>query len=248
MQQTIRFIKSADGVRLAVATSGSGAPLVKSANWLSHLEFDWQSPVWRHWFRFLSAGRQLIRFDPRGCGLSDWDATDLSHDGAGRRSRGHHRRVGSRPLSAARAVAGRRGLHRIRRASSGACDAARAVWLLRRRLGAARRRSAPPRRGADRADPPGLGPGESGVSPAVRVAVHSGRERRAGALVQRPDAHDDAAGDRRAHSRIVRRDQRACAAAARARADAGRARARRRAHSVRAGPAARRRKFPARAS
>ncbi len=80
MQQTIRFIKSADGVRLAVATSGSGAPLVKSANWLSHLEFDWQSPVWRHWFRFLSAGRQLIRFDPRGCGLSDWNAQDLSHD------------------------------------------------------------------------------------------------------------------------------------------------------------------------
>jgi pimeloyl-ACP methyl ester carboxylesterase/DNA-binding CsgD family transcriptional regulator len=79
MQQTIRFVKSADGVRLAVATSGSGAPLVKSANWLSHLEFDWQSPVWRHWFRFLSTGRQLIRFDPRGCGLSDWDAEDLSH-------------------------------------------------------------------------------------------------------------------------------------------------------------------------
>ena len=80
MQQTIRFIKSVDGVRLAVATSGSGAPLVKSANWLSHLEFDWQSPVWRHWFRFLSAGRQLIRFDPRGCGLSDWNAQDLSHE------------------------------------------------------------------------------------------------------------------------------------------------------------------------
>ena len=80
MHQTIRFIKSSDGVRLAVATSGAGSPLVKSANWLSHLEFDWQSPVWRHWFRFLSAGRQLIRFDPRGCGLSDWDATDFSHD------------------------------------------------------------------------------------------------------------------------------------------------------------------------
>lgn len=79
MQQTIRFIKSADGTRLAVGTSGQGSPLMKSANWLSHLEFDWQSPVWRHWFRFLSAGRQLIRFDPRGCGLSDWDVADLSH-------------------------------------------------------------------------------------------------------------------------------------------------------------------------
>lgn len=80
MQQTIRFVKSSDGARLAVATSGDGPPLVKSANWLSHLEFDWQSPVWRHWFRFLSSGRQLIRFDPRGCGLSDWDAEDLSHN------------------------------------------------------------------------------------------------------------------------------------------------------------------------
>lgn len=79
MQQTIRFIKSSDGVRLAVATSGSGAPLIKSANWLSHLEFDWQSPVWRHWFRFLSDGRELVRFDPRGCGLSDWDVEDMSH-------------------------------------------------------------------------------------------------------------------------------------------------------------------------
>ena len=79
MQQTIHFIKSRDGVRLAVASSGSGPVLVKSANWLSHIEFDWQSPVWRHWFRFLSTGRRLLRFDPRGCGLSDWDAPDLSH-------------------------------------------------------------------------------------------------------------------------------------------------------------------------
>ncbi|HEX7115265.1 MAG TPA: alpha/beta fold hydrolase [Steroidobacter sp.] len=79
MQQTIRFVRSRDGVRLAVASSGRGPPLVKSANWLSHLEFDWHSPVWRHWFRFLSDGRELIRFDPRGCGLSDWKVEDLSH-------------------------------------------------------------------------------------------------------------------------------------------------------------------------
>ena len=78
MQQTIRFVKAPDGARLAVGTSGRGQPLVKSANWLSHLEFDWQSPVWRHWFSFLSAGHQLIRYDPRGCGLSDWEVEDLS--------------------------------------------------------------------------------------------------------------------------------------------------------------------------
>lgn len=80
MQQTIRFVKAADGVRLAVGVSGRGQPLVKSANWLSHLEFDWQSPVWRHWFQFLSAGHQLIRYDPRGCGLSDWEVENLSQE------------------------------------------------------------------------------------------------------------------------------------------------------------------------
>ena len=80
MQQTIRFVKAPDGVRLAVGVSGSGSPLVKSANWLSHLEFDWQSPVWRHWFLFLSESHQLIRYDPRGCGLSDWDVEDLSQE------------------------------------------------------------------------------------------------------------------------------------------------------------------------
>jgi pimeloyl-ACP methyl ester carboxylesterase/DNA-binding CsgD family transcriptional regulator len=80
MQQTIRFVKAADGARLAIGVSGSGQPLVKSANWLSHLEFDWQSPVWRHWFQFLSAGHQLIRYDPRGCGLSDWEVENLSQD------------------------------------------------------------------------------------------------------------------------------------------------------------------------
>ena len=80
MQQTIRFVKAPDGVRLAVGVSGTGPPLVKSANWLSHLEFDWQSPVWRHWFQFLSESHQLIRYDPRGCGLSDWEVEDLSQE------------------------------------------------------------------------------------------------------------------------------------------------------------------------
>lgn len=80
MDQTIRFTKSSDGVRLAYARSGSGEPIVKAANWLSHLEFDWQSPVWRHWFTFLSSRHSLLRYDARGCGLSDWTVTDLSLD------------------------------------------------------------------------------------------------------------------------------------------------------------------------
>jgi pimeloyl-ACP methyl ester carboxylesterase/DNA-binding CsgD family transcriptional regulator len=78
VNQTIRFTRSADQVRIAYAECGSGPPIVKAANWLSHLEFDWQSPVWRHWFGFLSKHNRLIRYDQRGCGLSDWEAEDLS--------------------------------------------------------------------------------------------------------------------------------------------------------------------------
>jgi len=70
--QQIRFLKSPDGTSLAYAVSGQGMPLVKAANWLSHLEFDHQSPVWLHWWRELSARYYLVRYDVRGCGLSDW--------------------------------------------------------------------------------------------------------------------------------------------------------------------------------
>jgi pimeloyl-ACP methyl ester carboxylesterase/DNA-binding CsgD family transcriptional regulator len=80
MEQTIRFATSADGVRIAYAESGAGKPIVKAPNWLSHLEFDWQSPVWRHWFEFFSTGRRLLRLDSRGCGLSDWTVPDVSLD------------------------------------------------------------------------------------------------------------------------------------------------------------------------
>jgi pimeloyl-ACP methyl ester carboxylesterase/DNA-binding SARP family transcriptional activator len=78
LRQDIRFCTAEDGVRIAYATAGSGPPIVKTANWLNHLEFDWESPVWRHFFRALIAGRRLVRYDSRGNGLSDWDAPDLS--------------------------------------------------------------------------------------------------------------------------------------------------------------------------
>ena len=78
--QDIRFCASSDGVGIAYATVGRGPPLVKAANWLSHLEFDWESPVWRHWFSTLSRDRALLRYDQRGCGLSDRNAENLSFD------------------------------------------------------------------------------------------------------------------------------------------------------------------------
>lgn len=77
MSQTIRFCRTADGTRLAYAAHGSGPPLVKASNWLTHLEFDWESPVWRHWMSGLAQGRTLIRYDERGGGLSDRDPREL---------------------------------------------------------------------------------------------------------------------------------------------------------------------------
>ena len=80
MEQEIRFCTAADGVRLAYATAGSGPPLVKAANYLTHLEHDWRGPVWRHWLEGLAAEHTLLRYDERGCGLSDWDVSDFSLD------------------------------------------------------------------------------------------------------------------------------------------------------------------------
>ena len=79
-KQDIRFCVTADGVRIAFASSGKGPPLVKCANWLNHLEFDWQSPVWRHLMRELSSEFRLIRYDERGNGLSDWKVEDFSYE------------------------------------------------------------------------------------------------------------------------------------------------------------------------
>ena len=75
--QDVRFCRSADGTRIAYAVHGCGPPLVLAACWLSHLEFDWQSPVWRHFLLDLGRVATVIRYDERGNGMSDWDVTDF---------------------------------------------------------------------------------------------------------------------------------------------------------------------------
>lgn len=79
-EQRIRFCTARDGVRIAYATSGTGPPLVKPANWMTHLDYDWESPVWGPWLRALSTEHTLIRYDERGNGLSDRDVDDLSFE------------------------------------------------------------------------------------------------------------------------------------------------------------------------
>jgi DNA-binding winged helix-turn-helix (wHTH) protein/pimeloyl-ACP methyl ester carboxylesterase len=78
--QEVTFCRTPDGVNLAIATSGSGIPVVKAANWLNHIEFDWQSPVWSPLLNLLSEQFRLIRYDERATGLSDWDAEDISFE------------------------------------------------------------------------------------------------------------------------------------------------------------------------
>jgi class 3 adenylate cyclase len=80
LRQEIRYCRAPDGVRLAWARVGAGPPLVRAANWLTHLEYDWQSPLRRGAVQGLSRRHTLIRYDPRGCGLSDWDVDELSLD------------------------------------------------------------------------------------------------------------------------------------------------------------------------
>lgn len=79
-RQAIQFCTAPDGTRIAYAAVGEGSPLVKTGHWLTHLEYDWTSPIWRPQLHALSASHRLIRYDARGNGLSDWDVPDFSFD------------------------------------------------------------------------------------------------------------------------------------------------------------------------
>lgn len=76
--QEIHFCKSPDGTRIAYATTGNGLPLIRTGHWLTHLEHDWHSPIWRPFLDELGKRFEVIRYDQRGCGLTDWEITDFS--------------------------------------------------------------------------------------------------------------------------------------------------------------------------
>lgn len=80
LRQHVRYVTASDGTRLAWAEAGGGPVLVKAANWLTHLEYEWQSPVWKHWLQFFSATCRFVRYDERGCGMSGWQGGPLSLD------------------------------------------------------------------------------------------------------------------------------------------------------------------------
>ena len=80
LSQEIHYCDNPNGVRLAYAVCGEGPPLVKAANWLTHLDHEWSSIIWKHWIQWLAGAHRLYRYDERGCGLSDWDVTEFSLD------------------------------------------------------------------------------------------------------------------------------------------------------------------------
>ena len=78
--QEVSFCRTSEGINLAVAVCGNGLPVVKAANWMNHVEFDWQSPVWSPLLTRLAAQFRLIRYDERGTGLSDWEVAEISFE------------------------------------------------------------------------------------------------------------------------------------------------------------------------
>lgn len=80
MKQRIRYVIADDQTRLAWAEMGRGLPLVKAATWLTHLQYDLESPVWSHWIRFFGEHFRYIRYDERGCGMSDWNGGNLASE------------------------------------------------------------------------------------------------------------------------------------------------------------------------
>ncbi|MEM1079743.1 MAG: alpha/beta fold hydrolase [Pseudomonadota bacterium] len=79
-RQRVSFVAAADGTRIAVADMGRGKTVLKAGNWLSHISHDEESPIWRHWLHALSKNHRFVRYDLRGCGLSDRDVADISFE------------------------------------------------------------------------------------------------------------------------------------------------------------------------
>ena len=78
MRPVIRYLTASDGMQLAWSAAGTGPPIVRVANWLTHLEYELESPVWRHWMRFFTRHFRFVRYDERGCGMTQWTLPDVS--------------------------------------------------------------------------------------------------------------------------------------------------------------------------
>ncbi len=203
LHQDIHFCTADDGTRLAFATIGSGPPLVRAAHWITHLDYDWQSPVWRHWLVGLARNRTLVRYDERGNGLSDHDVDDFSFEAMVRDLETVVDELGLERFPilglsqggaiavtyAAAAPGAGQPSHPGRRVLRGAAGE-----------GADRRRD-PRGQHADRDGPPRLGEGRPRLSAVLRRAVHPRRLGRVVGRVRGAAAPHDVADERGATAR-----------------------------------------------
>ena len=227
---------------IAYATSGAGPPLVKPANWMTHLEYDWESPVWRHWLRELSREHTLIRYDERGSRTLGPRRRRPLVRSVGARPRDGRRRAGARAVPAPRHLAGLRGRDHLRRAPSRARLSARALRRATRRAssrGRARREELDEVTAGDAQHPAWLGTRQPRVPHLLRGEIPPRRHARADALVQRAAARHHDARDRLAAALDRGDDRRHRARPAGASADARAARDRRRRRGVQSGAQAR---------
>ncbi len=138
-EQEIHFCQTSDGIQLAYARIGQGPPLVKTGHWMTHIEFDFESPIWRHLYQELSRDNAFYRYDARGNGLSDRETTESHIRKVRRRSRNGCRCRGPRSVRPARHIAGLRGFDRLCRPAPGAGVASGPARRLCRRLEEARK-------------------------------------------------------------------------------------------------------------
>ena len=76
----VKFCRSKDGTSIAHAVSGGGYPLLFAGSWMTHLDMDWDSPAYGDYIKHLSRRFQVIRYDQRGNGLSQWSDVDISFE------------------------------------------------------------------------------------------------------------------------------------------------------------------------
>ena len=181
-EQEIHFCVTSDGVQLAYARTGGGPPLVKSGNWMTHLEFDFESPIWRHLYRELSRDHTLVRYDARGNGLSDREVEELSFQTFVGDLETVVDAAGLERFALLGISQGCANIDRLCRAPSRASDASDSVRRLYRRLGEALsiRGGKGTKRGDADPDAPWLGTGKSNLSSTLYFAIHSGRHQGAG--------------------------------------------------------------------
>ena len=197
LRQEIRFCTASDGARIAYSAVGNGPPLVKAANWLNHLEYEWESPVWKHWIDEISRRscvRPLRRAGMRAVGLA---RTGPVVRGMGARSRDGGGCAGPRALRPARHLAGRGRGRGLRRAASRASRPLDSRWRLRPRLAIPRRcRGDRSEDGAHQIDAARMGQEQSGVPPDLHDALRPRCRAGADGVVQRASTDLSLAGER----------------------------------------------------